>query len=72
MRYNYSVKNTGLDDCILVVAVIVIDYQASRRIVMGYMGNSLPSIHRKDLFFILSGVRQKEDTNIIRENISNY
>lgn len=72
MRYNYYVKNTGLDDCILVVAVIVIDCQASRKIVMGCMGNSLSSIHREDLFFILSGVQQKEGTNIIRENISNY
>lgn len=76
MRCNYYLKNTGLDDCLVAsVIMIITDCQASRRVVMGYMGNSLPSIHRyprKDLFFILSGMRQKEDPSIIRENISNY
>lgn len=76
MGYNYYYKNTGLDDCtIVVVVMVVIDCQDATSIVIGYMGKSLPSVHRdprKGLFFILSRMGQEEDTNIIKENIFNY
>lgn len=75
MGYNYYYKNTGLDDCTIVVVMVVIDCQGARRIVIGYMGKSLPSVHRyprKGLFFVLSRMGQEEDTNIIKENIFNY
>lgn len=75
MGYDYYYKNTGLDDCTIVVVTGVIDCQDGRRIVTGYTGVNLPSVHRyprKGLFFIHSRMGQEEDTNIIKENIFNY
>lgn len=66
MGYNYYYKNTGLDGCIIVVAVmVIIDCQDGRRVVVECMGTSLPSIHsypRKGLLFLLSRMGQEEDT----------
>lgn len=76
MGYKYYYKNTGLDDCIIVVAVmVIIDCQDARRVVVEYMGTSLPSIHRyprKGLLFILSRMGQEEDTILSEKTFFNY
>ena len=74
MGCNYYFKNTGLDDCIIVVVVMIIitDCQDSKKVVVRCMRNSLSLIlryPRKDLFFILSGMWQKEHTNILNYKV---
>lgn len=75
MRCNYCFKNSGMEDCIIIIVavmIIIINCQDSRKADVRCTGNSLPSVHRyprKDLFFILSGVWQKGHTNILNYKV---